>query len=120
MTGPERRTLFCGGRPIDYATSRNTLICDSASLASLTFQLVTIGQSIFSAICIFFVGSRSAPLQAEMIVVNLFVSERHLSTAGRYTTFDKSGHRSGQRLERLPVATSDAGRGFPPPGNFKS
>jgi uncharacterized protein YjbI with pentapeptide repeats len=48
--------LLCGGRPTSYTTIQNISPCEPSSVPSFGFQFITIAQSIFSAICIFFVG----------------------------------------------------------------
>jgi hypothetical protein len=46
-----KTTLLCGGR-----ARGGTSVCAPVPSPSLAFQLITIGQSIFSAICVFFAG----------------------------------------------------------------
>jgi uncharacterized protein YjbI with pentapeptide repeats len=50
-----KTTLLCGGRA-DLAVPSGNSVCTPVPPPSLVFQLITIGQSIFSAICIFFAG----------------------------------------------------------------
>ena len=50
-----KMTLLCGGRA-DLAVPSRTSVCTPVPPPSFAFQLITIGQSIFSAICIFFAG----------------------------------------------------------------
>jgi hypothetical protein len=50
-----KMTLLCGGRA-DLAVPGGTSVCTPVPPPSLSFQLITIGQSIFSAICVFFAG----------------------------------------------------------------
>jgi len=50
-----KTTLLCGGRA-DLAVPGGTFVCTPVPPPSLPFQLITIGQSIFSAICVFFAG----------------------------------------------------------------
>jgi hypothetical protein len=47
--------LLCGGRA-DVAAPGSTLVCTPIPPPSIVFQLTTIDQSIFSAICVFFAG----------------------------------------------------------------
>jgi uncharacterized protein YjbI with pentapeptide repeats len=50
-----KTTLLCGGRA-DVAVPGGTSVCTPVPPPSLAFQLIAIGQSIFSAICVFFAG----------------------------------------------------------------
>jgi hypothetical protein len=50
-----KTTLLCGGRA-DLAAPRGTSVCTPVPPPSVTFQFITIIQSIFSAICVFFAG----------------------------------------------------------------
>jgi hypothetical protein len=47
-----KTTLLCGGR----ANMAVQPVCTPVPPPSLAFQLITIGESIFSAICVFFAG----------------------------------------------------------------
>ncbi len=51
-------TLLCGARPTDpaMAQQQNVPVCASVPLPSLGFQLLVLGQSIFSALCVFFIA----------------------------------------------------------------
>ena len=48
-----KTTLVCGGRPTDSANAQSSSICAPVPLPSFSFQLIILGQSIFSVICVF-------------------------------------------------------------------
>ena len=51
-----KTTLLCGGRADYRAIARSEGVASCVHISSRRFQLLTIGQSIFSAVCVFFAG----------------------------------------------------------------
>jgi hypothetical protein len=50
-----KTTVLCGGRD-DVPVQGSPSVCTPVQPPSRAFQLITIGQSIFSAVCVFFAG----------------------------------------------------------------
>jgi hypothetical protein len=48
-----KTTLVCGGRPTDSTKAQSISNCAPVPLPSFSFQLIILGQSIFSVICVF-------------------------------------------------------------------
>jgi hypothetical protein len=49
-------TMVCGDRPIDEMTSRQKYVPQCVPLPGRSFQLLVLSQSIFSAVCVFFIA----------------------------------------------------------------